>query len=105
MMSRLGVWLMRRMAVLPLPVLRALGWLLGQLLYVLAAPRRRIALRNLELCYPQASAAQRLQPLGHAGVHAGELAVDAQIVLLINRPCTDIQCFYFRSCQRPPLLG
>ena len=59
MMSRLGVWLMRRMAVLPLPVLRALGWLLGQLLYVLAAPRRRIALRNLELCYPQASAAQR----------------------------------------------
>lgn len=59
MMSRLGVWLMRRMAVLPLPVLRALGWLLGQLLYVLAVPRRRIALRNLELCYPQASAAQR----------------------------------------------
>ena len=59
MMSRLGVWLMQRMAVLPLPVLRALGWLLGQLLYVLAAPRRRIALRNLELCYPQASAAQR----------------------------------------------
>ncbi|MBN9366893.1 MAG: lipid A biosynthesis acyltransferase [Comamonadaceae bacterium] len=59
MMSRLGVWLMRRMAVLPLPVLRGLGWLLGRLLYVLAVPRRRVALRNLELCYPEASAAQR----------------------------------------------
>lgn len=58
-MSRLGVWLMRRMAVLPLPVLRGLGWLLGRLLYVLAVPRRRVALRNLELCYPEASAAQR----------------------------------------------
>jgi KDO2-lipid IV(A) lauroyltransferase len=50
---------MRRMAVLPLPVLRGLGWLLGRLLYVLAVPRRRVALRNLELCYPEASAAQR----------------------------------------------
>ena len=59
MMSRLGVWLMRRMAVLPLPLLRGLGWLLGRLLYVLAVPRRRVALRNLELCYPEASAAQR----------------------------------------------
>ena len=59
MMSRLGVWLMRRMAVLPLPLLRGLGWLLGRMLYVLAVPRRRVALRNLELCYPEASAAQR----------------------------------------------
>lgn len=59
MMSRAGVWLMRGLAVLPLPLLRALGWMLGQLLFVLAAPRRRVALRNLALCYPQASAAQR----------------------------------------------
>lgn len=59
MMSRAGVWLMRGLAVLPLPLLRALGWMLGQLLFVLAAPRRRVALRNLALCYPHVSAAQR----------------------------------------------
>lgn len=35
--ARVGVWLMQRLAVLPLPLLRALGWLLGQVLYVLAA--------------------------------------------------------------------
>ncbi len=59
MSGRLGVWLMGVLAHLPLPVLRALGWLIGQVLYVLAAPRRRVALRNLELCFPQATLAQR----------------------------------------------
>ena len=59
MMGRLGVALMGVLAHWPLPLLRALGWLLGQLLYVLAAPRRKVALRNLQLCFPEASAAQR----------------------------------------------
>ncbi|MDD2711672.1 MAG: lipid A biosynthesis acyltransferase [Simplicispira sp.] len=59
MSGRLGVWLMGVLAHLPLPVLRALGWVLGQVLYVVAQPRRRVALRNLQLCFPQVSAAQR----------------------------------------------
>ena len=59
MMARLGLGFMRLLARLPLPWLRALGWLLGQVLYVLAVPRRKIALRNLQLCFPDASAAQR----------------------------------------------
>ena len=33
MMGRLGVGLMGALAHLPLPLLRALGWLLGQVLY------------------------------------------------------------------------
>lgn len=44
---------------LPLAVLAALGRGLGALLYPLARKRRRIALRNLALCFPQWSAAQR----------------------------------------------
>ena len=59
MMGRLGVGLMRVLALLPLPVLRALGWAIGRVLYVLAVPRRRIALRNLALCYPDVPQAQR----------------------------------------------
>lgn len=43
----------------PLPILAALGRGLGWLLYRLARSRRRIALRNLELCFAQHSAAQR----------------------------------------------
>ena len=59
MTGRPGVWFMRVLAHLPLPALRALGWCLGQLLYVLAVPRRKVALRNLALCFPEATAAQR----------------------------------------------
>ena len=59
MTGRLGVWFMRVLAHLPLPALRALGWCLGQLLYVLAVPRRKVALRNLAVCVPEATAAQR----------------------------------------------
>ncbi|HRH17710.1 MAG TPA: lipid A biosynthesis acyltransferase [Aquabacterium sp.] len=44
---------------LPLPVLAALGQRLGALLYRLAGSRRRIALRNLELCFPDMPLAER----------------------------------------------
>ena len=57
--GRLGVAFMHVLAPLPLPVLRALGWSIGQVLYVLAAHRRKIALRNLELCFPQVPQRQR----------------------------------------------
>ena len=60
MSARFGVWLMRHLfARLPLSVLRGLGWLLGRLLFVLAWPRRKVTLRNLALCFPESSAAQR----------------------------------------------
>lgn len=44
---------------LPLPVLRALGWLVGQLLYALGRERREVALTNLRLCFPELSEAER----------------------------------------------
>ena len=43
------VWLLHW---LPLPVLAGLGVALGRILHALAGSRRRIALRNLELCLP-----------------------------------------------------
>ena len=51
-----GVWLLHW---LPLGVLAALGRLLGRVLYRLAPARRRVALRNLELCFPEKSSAER----------------------------------------------
>jgi KDO2-lipid IV(A) lauroyltransferase len=50
------LWLLH---FLPLSLLAALGRGLGGLLWVLARSRRRIALRNLELCFPELDAAQR----------------------------------------------
>ena len=54
-LSRGGVMLMRLLAHLPLPCVRALGWLLGWVLYALAAPRRRVVWVNLRLCFPHLS--------------------------------------------------
>lgn len=52
MLSRLGIAVMHLLGRLPLAWVRALGWVLGCLLYVLAVPRRRVAQTNLRLCFP-----------------------------------------------------
>ncbi|MFZ2855588.1 MAG: lipid A biosynthesis acyltransferase [Rhodocyclaceae bacterium] len=43
---------------LPLPALRALGWLLGRVLYAVGRERRRVALTNLRLCFPELAAGE-----------------------------------------------
>lgn len=58
-MTHLALALLRALAPLPLPVLRALGWALGRVLFVLARARRHIALTNLRLCFPHWSEAER----------------------------------------------
>ncbi|MBV2194821.1 MAG: lipid A biosynthesis acyltransferase [Azonexus sp.] len=58
-MTRLALVLMWLLHFLPLPLQAALGRGLGLLLYGLAGKRRRIALTNLRLCFPQSSEAER----------------------------------------------
>ena len=50
------LWLLH---FLPLSILAALGEGLGALLWALASSRRNIALRNLALCFPEKSVAER----------------------------------------------
>ncbi len=59
MLSQLGILFMRLLAVLPLRVVRWLGWGLGWALYVLAGSRRRVVQVNLGLCFPQCAPAQQ----------------------------------------------
>ena len=49
----LGILFMRLLALLPLRVVRALGWLLGMALYALVGARRRVVTTNLTLCFPE----------------------------------------------------
>jgi len=56
---RLALGLLWLLHWLPLPLLARAGWGLGALLHRLAGSRRRIALRNLELCFPQMPEAER----------------------------------------------
>ena len=57
--SRLGVLLMGALAPLPLPWVRAMGWLFGWVLYAVVVPRRRVVRANLAQCFPQWSERQR----------------------------------------------
>ncbi len=58
LMNALGVAFMRLLGRLPLGWVRALGWLLGQGLHLVAVRRRRIARINLALCFPSLDAAE-----------------------------------------------
>lgn len=57
--AHLGIGLMWLLHWLPMPVLAALGRGLGAVLWRLAGSRRRIARRNLALCFPERSEAER----------------------------------------------
>jgi KDO2-lipid IV(A) lauroyltransferase len=59
MLSRLGIVFMRLLSRLPLAWVRAMGWVLGMVLYAVAVPRRRIAMTNLLLCFPELTAPAR----------------------------------------------
>jgi len=59
--ERLQRRVMRGLARLPLPWLRALGWLLGMVLYAVVWRRRRVALVNWRLCFPGLSEQRRRQ--------------------------------------------
>jgi KDO2-lipid IV(A) lauroyltransferase len=64
--SWLGLGVLAVAALLPLPLVWWLGSALGQLLYYLHAPRRRIARRNIAACFPALDAgAQRRMVRGH----------------------------------------
>ncbi|HEX5091705.1 MAG TPA: lipid A biosynthesis acyltransferase [Burkholderiales bacterium] len=58
-MSRLAIGLVWLLHFLPLGAQAALGNALGNLLYALAASRRRVTLRNLERCFPERDGAAR----------------------------------------------
>ena len=49
---------MRLLSFLPLPVLATLGYSMGTLVYLLYASRRRIALKNISVCFPELSRQQ-----------------------------------------------
>ena len=75
-MSRLGVLFMRALAYLPLPWVRALGWALGRFLYFVIVPRRRVVRRNLEICFPRWTPAQRRALAPRVFVHVAQAWLD-----------------------------
>ncbi|MBL4671424.1 MAG: lysophospholipid acyltransferase family protein, partial [Arenicella sp.] len=52
----LGLGLLRVVSFLPLPIIAGLGQFVGLLFYIFGASRRRIALRNISVCFPELAA-------------------------------------------------
>ncbi|HZN46701.1 MAG TPA: lipid A biosynthesis acyltransferase [Ramlibacter sp.] len=76
MISQLGILFMRVIAPLPLPWVRAMGYGLGQLLYWVVWPRRKVVDTNLRLCFPQWTAARRRKVARQTFIHVAQSFLD-----------------------------
>jgi KDO2-lipid IV(A) lauroyltransferase len=76
MFSVLGLWLLRGLGYLPLPWLRALGAVLGAVLYRVVRSRRHVVLTNLRVCFPQLSAEEREAMARQSFVHFAQAWLD-----------------------------
>lgn len=76
MLSRLGILVMRALAPLPLSWVRALGWLVGWVLYAAIGSRRRVVHANLAQCFPQWSAARRRSVGREVFLHVAQSFLD-----------------------------
>lgn len=68
-LSHCGLVFMRVMAHLPLAWVRALGWVMGRLLYLVVAPRRKVVLINLALCFADWPESKRKQVARQHFIH------------------------------------
>ncbi len=59
MLTRGGLWVLEKVAFLPLAWVRTLGAILGYGLYFLVGSRRHVAMTNLRLCFPDWTEAKR----------------------------------------------
>jgi Kdo2-lipid IVA lauroyltransferase/acyltransferase len=74
--NRLGLVFMRLLAHLPLSWVRALGWMLGQALHAVALRRRRIAITNWGLCFPEQGASERKRAVRQHFVYFAQAWLD-----------------------------
>ena len=68
------MWLILALGRLPFPLLWVLGSVFGRLAYLMAGSRRLVARRNLEVCFPESTPAERERLLR---AHFGRLGVAA----------------------------
>ena len=76
MISRAGILFMRLLARLPLPLVRALGRVLGIVLYWVVLPRRHVVQANLRTCFPQWSGAERTRVTREVFIHVAQAWLD-----------------------------
>lgn len=83
--SWIAVGLIRALGLLPYPLLWVLGSALGHVAYLLARGRRKIARRNLELCFPGWSPTERNRVLRRNFALMGQVLVSQGVNWGISR--------------------
>ena len=76
LLSHCGILFMRVLARLPLAWVRALGWVLGTVLYGVVWPRRRVVLINLRLCFAHWPESKRRQVACQHFIHFAQAWLD-----------------------------
>ena len=59
----LGIWVLRLISLLPMPLTRALGTVMGLIAYALMSKRRHIGMVNLNLCFPEKKSSRETKNL------------------------------------------
>lgn len=72
--------LLRAVSHLPLPLLHAIGALLGWLFFFFSNRHRRIAERNINLCFPQLNLLQRRELLRRSMMETGKAMTEAPVL-------------------------
>ncbi len=80
-----GVGLLRLVGLLPHRLLMSFGSMLGSLLYIVAGSRRRIAKKNLALCFPEKSVAERKELLKENFRNLGRMICETTIIWWGNK--------------------
>ncbi len=75
-LSHCGIFFMRVLARLPLAWVRALGWVMGSVLYWVVWRRRKVVLINLGLCFAQWPESKRRQVARQHFVHFAKAWLD-----------------------------
>jgi Kdo2-lipid IVA lauroyltransferase/acyltransferase len=78
----------RLVALLPLPVAHAIGYLLGWLFYLVQNPHREVSRRNIALCLPELSPRERRRMLRRALIETGKTAMESPIMWFSSRERT-----------------
>lgn len=81
-MNSIALLLLRLLVRLPLPLLHGIGALFGWLGWLLPNANRTIALRNLELCFPQLSPQARRALARRTLIETGKLLLETPLLWL-----------------------
>lgn len=74
--TRVGLWVLMLLGKLPLSWLRALGAMLGYLLFYAVKSRRHVAMTNLRLCFPDWTETKRLAVARQSFVYFAQAWLD-----------------------------